>query len=67
MADHFGGRYAVAMMVSSRETPEPVRERAKEMGVELVDNVQDLTLSEFRAAIRGVFASIAGGKETISK
>ena len=67
MADHFGGRYAVAMMVSSRETPEPVRERAKEMGVVLVDNVQDLTLSEFRAAIRGVFASIAGGKETISK
>ncbi len=67
MADHFGGRYAVAMMVTSRETPEPVRERAKEMNVALVDNVQDLTLNEFRSEIRGVFSRIAGGKETISK
>ncbi len=60
MTDHFGGKYAVAMIVSSKETPEPVRERAKEMNVALVDNVQDLTLTEFRAAIRKVFAGSTG-------
>ncbi|MBO5077716.1 MAG: hypothetical protein J5584_09000 [Clostridia bacterium] len=60
MTDHFGGKYAVAMIVSSKETPEPVRERAREMHVALVDNVQDLTLTEFRAAIRKVFAAITG-------
>lgn len=67
MADHFGGKYAVAMMVSSKETPEPVRERAKEMHVALVDNVQDLTLTEFRAAIRKVFGGSNGSGGAANK
>ncbi len=51
MASHFGGKYAVPALVSSRPAMEPVRERAREMNLILIDDVQSLTLKEFRSEI----------------
>ncbi|MBO4325835.1 MAG: hypothetical protein J5950_01015 [Clostridia bacterium] len=51
MADHFGGKYGLPMLVSSKPAFQPVRERAKEMHIMLIDDVQSLSLKEFRAAI----------------
>ena len=38
LTNHFGGRYAVALLLSTLPAPAPVAERAKEMGVFLIDN-----------------------------
>ncbi len=51
MAEHFGGKYALAMLVSSKTAFQPVKERAKEMHIMLIDDVQSLSLKEFRNAI----------------
>ncbi len=53
MAQHFGGKYALAMLVSSKAAFQPVKERAKEMHIMLIDDVQSLSLKEFRSAISG--------------
>ena len=51
MADHYGGKYGIPVLVSSKPAFGPVRERAKEMHIMLIDDVQSLSLKEFRAAI----------------
>ncbi len=37
---HFGGKYAVPMLLCTLPAPSPVRERAKEMGIFLIDNIK---------------------------
>lgn len=51
LAEHFGGRYALPMIVSTKSAFQPVRERAKEMHIMMIDDVQSLSLKEYRAAI----------------
>ena len=57
MADHFGGKYGMPMLVSSKPAFQPVKERAKEMHIMLIDDVQSLSLKEFRAAISKTISS----------
>ncbi len=38
---HFGGKYAVPMLLCTLPAPSPTRERAKEMGVFLIDNIKN--------------------------
>ena len=40
LTNHFGGRYAVPMLLSTLPAPAPVAERAKEMGVFVIDNIK---------------------------
>ena len=44
MTKQYGGKYAVAVLICSEPAFEPVRERAKEMGVILIDNAANLSL-----------------------
>ena len=56
MAKHYGGRYARGAIVSSVECQPNVRLRAEEMGIVLIDNVQELSLDEFTAEFRRHFS-----------
>jgi hypothetical protein len=47
MARRFGGRYAVPAIVSTARHKQPIRDRAKEMGIVLLDEVHRLTLAQF--------------------
>ena len=47
MTRHFGGKYAIPVMVSTAENTPAIRERAKEMGVILLDGVGKLTAEQF--------------------
>ncbi len=40
LTNHFGGRYAAALLLSTLPAPGPVAERAKEMGVFVIDNIK---------------------------
>ncbi len=40
---HFGGKYAVAMLLCTLPASSPVKERAAEMGVVLIDNIRSRT------------------------
>lgn len=40
---HFGGKYAVAMLLCTLPASSPVKERAMEMGVVLIDNIRSRT------------------------
>ena len=51
MAEHFGGKYAIPMLVTSKPAFQPVKERAKEMHIMLIDDVQSMPLKIFRSAI----------------
>ena len=52
MTRHFGGRYAVAMLVSASATNQAFRTRAKEMGVVLIDGVKKMTAEEFSRCLK---------------
>lgn len=47
MTRHFGGKYALPVMVSTAENTPAIRERAAEMGVILLDEVGKLTAEQF--------------------
>lgn len=44
MAKQYGGRHSIPMLICSEPSFEPVRERAKEMGVVLIDNASNMSL-----------------------
>lgn len=52
MTRHFGGSYAVPVLVSSMRVNHAVRVRAGEMGVVLLDNVRALDAAEFAACLQ---------------
>ena len=54
MAQHYGGKYGIPMLVTSRPAPDTVRERAREMGILIADNVEALSLRQFREALCGI-------------
>lgn len=54
MTRHFGGAYAVPVMVSTNIVTEAVQVRAKEMGVVLVDAVGEMSVEEFSQAMKKV-------------
>lgn len=47
MTRHFGGAYAVPVLLSTMECGETVRVRAKEMGIILIDNICTMTVERF--------------------
>lgn len=55
MAKHYGGRHARPVIVSSVENLPNIRLRAEEMGILLIENVQELTLEEFTGRFRDAF------------
>jgi len=52
MTRHFGGRYARAAIVSNSGHNRAIRDRAREMGVILIDDVYKKTLKEFADLLR---------------
>jgi len=52
MTRHFGGAYAVPMLVSASRTNQSFRTRAKEMGIVLIDGVQKMTAEEFAGRMK---------------
>lgn len=48
MAKHYGGKYAIPVLVSSLDSFPAVAERAEEMGVLLIDHVAEKTLKELK-------------------
>ncbi len=55
MAKQYGGKYGVAMILSSRQALEPVVQRAQEMGVILIDDVAQYSLSELKEKLLTYF------------
>lgn len=55
MADQYGGPHAVPMLICSEPALEPLKERAKEMGVRLIDNVINMSLSALKNAMSLMF------------
>lgn len=55
MAKHYGGRYARPVIVSSVENLPNIALRAKEMGILLIENVQNMSLDEFVNCFRKEF------------
>lgn len=54
MTRHFGGRYARPMLISSVRNRQSIRDRAKEMGIILLDDVASLSLSQLVGRLRSV-------------
>ena len=48
MAEQYGGKTAIPALICSEPAFEPVRERAKEMGVILIDNAANLSLKSLK-------------------
>lgn len=57
MARHFGGAYAVPVLVAAAESNSVLRARAAESGILLVDNVSAMTAEQFMEELRRVFAA----------
>ncbi len=57
MAEQYGGKYAIPALVCSEPAFEPVRERASEMGVILIDNVYDTPLKKLKDILVRYFPS----------
>ena len=57
MAKHYGGRYARPVIVSSVENLPNIALRAREMGILLIENVQNMSLDAFVEAFRKEFPS----------
>lgn len=55
MSDQYGGRYAVPVLVCSEPAFDPVIERAAEMGVTLIDNVNDTPLKKLKEILSKKF------------
>lgn len=51
LASHFGGKYAIPVLVSTKPALQPMKERAKEMHTILIDDVQSMNLKQFKSAI----------------
>jgi len=60
MRTHFGGKSAAAMLVTTLDALDPVRQRAREMGIVLIDGVNELTLKEFRAKLVNKLSEMKG-------
>ena len=52
MTRHYGGAYAIPVMVSTDEGKDGVRARAKEMNVVLIDTVKEMTVETFSKAVQ---------------
>ena len=48
MSEQYGGKYSIPVLICSEPAFEPVRERAREMGVVLIDNVINSTLKTMK-------------------
>ncbi len=48
MTHRFGGKYAKTMILSNHKNPHPIRERAKEMGIILIDNINNMSFEVFK-------------------
>ena len=55
MAEQYGGKYAIPALICSEPAFEPVRERAAEMGVILIDNVLNSSLKTIKEKFRTLF------------
>lgn len=60
MARHYGGRYAIPVLISTAESFPAVAERASEMGVVLIEQVAGQTLRELKETFVRVFSELAG-------
>lgn len=49
MAEQYGGKFAVPVLICSEPAFDPVKERAKEMGVILIDNVLNTSLKSLKS------------------
>lgn len=58
MAKQYGGKHAVPALICSEPAFEPVRERAKEMGVILIDNASNLSLKSLKEEFLKYFPAI---------
>lgn len=57
MARHFGGIYAVPMLVAAADSTPVIRARAEESGILLIDNVSAMTAEEFVEELRRAFSA----------
>lgn len=55
MAAHYGGRHAKPVIISNASTNPAVRDRAKDMGVLVIDALHELTFEQFIALLRRRF------------
>ena len=49
MSEQYGGKYSIPVLICSEPAFDPVRERAKEMGVVLIDNLINTSLKTLKA------------------
>jgi hypothetical protein len=56
MAKHYGGHYATPALFSSYPASSTVRQRAEEMGVILIENLQEKSFDEFKKEIKMKFS-----------
>lgn len=61
MARHFGGAYAVPMLITTVRCSPSAALRAKEMGIVLVQDVQSMTTDELVDALRRAACNFAAG------
>lgn len=55
MASHYGGYYATAMLLSSYRATPAVRQRAKEMGIILMDDIRTLPYEKLVSEFKNTF------------
>jgi hypothetical protein len=55
MAEQYGGKYAVPVLICSEQAFEHVKERAREMGVILIDNVLNTSLKSLKSSLLKYF------------
>lgn len=55
MSEQYGGKYSIPVLICSEPAFEPVRERAREMGVVLIDNVINSTLKTLKSTFLQYF------------
>lgn len=56
MANHYGGHFATPMLLASGAASPTVRERAKEMGIILIDRIRTMPYERFVAELRHRFS-----------
>ena len=58
MARHFGGKYALPVLVAATDSNPVLRVRAEESGILLIDNVGSMTAKEFTERLSQAFSEI---------
>lgn len=56
MSKQYGGKYGIAVVLSTRKAIEPVVQRAKEMEIILIDNLADYSLNELKSKLLNYFS-----------